>query len=276
MNKYFVTSDVHSFYNELTHALNEKGFDKDNPEHKLIICGDIFDRGDHSKELYKFLKSLGDRFIFIRGNHEDLLKNCMEEISTGKYISNYHFSNKTVETICQFAGVNPYDLILRNINVTNKVCAIMQPILEWIDNKSVDYYELGDYIFVHGWVPTINPNLSIFGKEPLRLAPREWWDNQEDYSCKDIWRDARWTNGMQAWKDGCVIPNKTIVCGHWHCSWGWSHIKQERKEFPNKGGDPQNPVWKKSFEPFAENGIIALDSCVAYSGFLNCIVIEGE
>ena len=89
-----------------------------------------------------------------------------------------------------------------------------------------------------------------------------------------LWKDARWLNGMDEWQKGCKLEDKTVVCGHWHCSWGWSHIKQERKEFPNKGGDPQNPVWKKSFEPFVENGIIALDSCVAYSGFLNCIVIE--
>lgn len=259
MNKYFVTSDVHSFYNELTYALNEKGFDKNNPKHKLIICGDIFDRGNHSKDLYKFLKSLGDRFIFIRGNHEDLLKSCMEEISTGKYISNYHFGNKTVETICQFVGLNPYDLMPYNINAVNKVCAIMQPILEWIDNKSVDYYELGDYIFVHGWFP------------PALLEKREEWDLEEN---QFLWKDARWLNGMDEWQKGCKLEDKTVVCGHWHCSWGWSHIKQERKEFPNKGGDSQNPVWKKSFEPFVENGIIALDSCVAYSGFLNCIVIE--
>lgn len=255
MSKYFVTSDVHSFYNELIYTLSEKGFDKNNPEHKLIICGDVFDRGNHSKDLYKFLKSLGDRFIFIRGNHEDLLKKCIDEISTGKYISNYHFSNKTVETVCQFAKVNPYDLMPYNINATNKVCTIMQPILEWIDNKAVDYYELGDYIFVHGWFP------------PALLEKRKEWDLEEN---QFLWEDARWLNGMDEWQKGCKLEGKTIVCGHWHCSWGWSHIKQERKEFP----DEEDPVWKKSFEPFVENGIIALDSCVAHSGFLNCIVIE--
>lgn len=77
---------------------------------------------------------------------------------------------------------------------------------------------------------------------------------------------------MEMWRyPKCRVDGKTIVCGHWHCSWGWSHIKQDRKEFPQK-----NQVdWKKSFEPFIDDGIIAIDACTAYSGLCNVIVIEG-
>lgn len=39
--KYFVVSDVHSYYKELMKALNENGFDKDNPSHVFVSCGDL-------------------------------------------------------------------------------------------------------------------------------------------------------------------------------------------------------------------------------------------
>ena len=45
MNKYFVVSDVHSFFDELMVALNEKGFEKDNPEHILSMYrGNLFQK----------------------------------------------------------------------------------------------------------------------------------------------------------------------------------------------------------------------------------------
>ena len=33
---------------------------------------------------------------------------------------------------------------------------------------------------------------------------------------------------------------------------------------------------EKAFQQFVAPGIIAIDSCCAYSGFLNCIVLEVE
>ena len=56
--KYYVVSDVHSFYSEMMAALNEKGFFEDSAPHKLIICGDLFDRGDESLAMQKFVTDL--------------------------------------------------------------------------------------------------------------------------------------------------------------------------------------------------------------------------
>ena len=75
----------------------------------------------------------------------------------------------------------------------------MQPILEFISSKALNYWEVDNYIFVHGWVPTINENLTYWDTKPLKLAPRDWWDDKEDYSSREIWEEARWTNGMLAW-----------------------------------------------------------------------------
>ena len=48
--------------------MNKTGFDLNNEEHILIICGDLFDRGSESSKLYEFIKSLQkERRILIRG-----------------------------------------------------------------------------------------------------------------------------------------------------------------------------------------------------------------
>lgn len=42
--KFFAISDMHSFYDPMIDALDQAGFEKNNPEHTLIVCGDAFDR----------------------------------------------------------------------------------------------------------------------------------------------------------------------------------------------------------------------------------------
>lgn len=253
MTKFFVTSDIHSFFDVFYAELLNKGFEVDNPEHKLIVCGDLFDRGDQTVELFEFVRSLGDRFIYVAGNHESLLFDCVAEIYAGRTPSSHHFHNGTVKTICQFCGQNEW--IMYDPTWRDKICETMRPILDFIRDRCVDYFEVGDYIFVHGWVPCYQ------GLDDFRNATKEDWER------------ARWDNGMEMWTyPRCRVDGKTVVVGHWHCSWGWSHIKQARKEFPKK-----NRVdWQKSFEPFVEDGIIALDACTAYSGLCNIIVLEAS
>lgn len=56
--RYYVVSDVHSFYTEMIKALTEKGYFDDKEPHKLIICGDMFDRGSESVAMQKFIMEL--------------------------------------------------------------------------------------------------------------------------------------------------------------------------------------------------------------------------
>lgn len=265
---YFVLSDIHGYYDEMMTALNKNGFDINNPEHSIIICGDLFDRGSKPKETFEFFKNLGERFIYVRGNHEDLLFECMHSIEIGEQIDFAHFSNKTVKTIADFCGMNESNFYYFQCteSFSKEVLRRMQPVLDFISKKSVNFYEIKDYIFVHGWLPCFCDDKSIYRtKRKYILSPRELWDKDSD-----LWIQARWINGMDAWKQGNVVENKTIVCGHFSSSWGWSHIRQKRKEYPNKS----RIGWEKSFEPFVDNGIIAIDACTAYSGIVNCIVID--
>ena len=253
--KVFVVSDVHSFFDELMTALAEKGFDRNNKNHILCVCGDLFDRGPKSRELFELAKELQaqDRLIYVTGNHESLLFDCMAEIYRGRVPSGHHFSNGTVKTICQFCGENEW--IVYDPTWRNKICEIMQPVLDFISDNCVDYAEIGDYILVHGYLPCAH------GAENFRLASSEAWER------------ARWENGMEMWKyPNNRIQGKTVIVGHFHCSWGWSHIRQQRKEFPQKS----RKDWQKSFEPFVDDGIMAIDACTAYTGLCNVIVIEED
>ena len=78
--KYFVVSDIHSCFSELKKSLDRVKFDRNNPEHMLIVCGDIFDRGEEAVETFNFLYSLNKKnCILIRGNHEELYLNLLEK-----------------------------------------------------------------------------------------------------------------------------------------------------------------------------------------------------
>ena len=78
MKKYFCFGDVHSFYTELKSSLETAGYDKSNKDHIIVSCGDLLDRGNESIECLNFVNSLPkSRKILIRGNHEDLLEECI-------------------------------------------------------------------------------------------------------------------------------------------------------------------------------------------------------
>ena len=70
MKKLFVVSDVHSFYTQLIKVLNEKGFDKNNPEHWFVSCGDLLDRGPESQQCYG--QSGGETHSWQRQNQSSL------------------------------------------------------------------------------------------------------------------------------------------------------------------------------------------------------------
>lgn len=252
--KLFVLSDVHSFYEPMMAALEKNGFDISNPDHHIVVCGDLFDRGPDARKVLNFMQKLNslNRLVYVGGNHEELLFQCLQEVVRGQGISYHHDSNGTTDTITQITGLNRHDLSFRLFDL-QKFYDNITELTDFISECAVDYAEIGNYIFVHGWIPC----------NPYSGKVEENWREGD-------WDSARWYNGMSAWHNGARIPGKTIVCGHWHTSWGHSHLHQDRKEFPQK-----NRVdWQKSFEPFIDDGIIAIDACTAYTEFCNCLVVE--
>lgn len=241
--KYFIVADVHSFYNEMIAALDKAGYDEFNPDHVFVSCGDMFDRGPGSREVLEFINSIpSERKILIKGNHEYLMKHM---ITTGDWPRHADESNGTWRTARDLTGV---DIV--------EVCRAMRKNDAWWQyyNECKPYAEIGNYIIVHGWIPCVS------NMDYTMSVMKDWRD------CSEMeWDDAAWLNGMLCWYKGARIEGKTIVCGHWHTSWGWCRLRNKcANQF---SGDA-------IFEPFVDEGIVALDACTVASGIVNCYVIE--
>lgn len=53
--RYYVVSDIHGYYTQMKSALEKAGFFSDTTPHKLIMLGDLFDRGHEAKQLQQFI-----------------------------------------------------------------------------------------------------------------------------------------------------------------------------------------------------------------------------
>lgn len=240
--KFFVCSDVHSAYTPWMVALDEAGFDVNNKEHKIIVCGDLFDRCNESQKTYKFMRDMIDRdkIIYVKGNHEQLLLDCCER----GYPCSHDMSNGTARTIWDLGyGTEFYDCC-------EYVLAKIKPFM----NSMVNYYETKHYIFVHSWIPTIEEGSVLKFNPDWRKASQEEWDQ------------AMWGNPFNMAIKGLNQTGKIIVCGHWHTSYLRTHFEGK-------------PEWGKDadFSPYYyEDKLIGIDSCVAYTGKLNCLVLEDK
>lgn len=58
---------------------------------------------------------------------------------------------------------------------------------------------------------------------------------------------------------------KTVVCGHRNASYGHAVLDGNGTEFEEDA----------DFSPYYGKKVIAIDACTAYSGKVNCIVLEG-
>lgn len=239
--KYFITSDVHGHYTELKNKLDKQDFNEQLDT--LVVCGDLLDRGKENVKCIQYVNSLPNK-VLIKGNHEYNLEKCLRE---------YNFSyadkhNGTLDTILEIAKyvsgkkyLNAYD---REIYLyTNQYLELSQYL-----NSLRDYFEFtgidgNNYVCCHGWLP----------------------QDYKDENCNDF-EYYSWLNGMEQWHNGNTFKDKTIICGHWHCSYGNSKFHHIGSEF---GADAY-------FEPFKDKGIIALDACTVLTKKVNVIVLEGN
>ena len=255
MPKFFVVSDVHGFYDELIDALNKAGFDRHNPDHWVVGCGDFFDRGPDPYGVMSFFMSL-PRKILVRGNHEDLFSECVEQ----GYCRSHDFSNGTFDTVCELGDAGA----MRNFE---ECCIVAESRTKRFFAGMVNYFETKNYIFVHGWIP-----LTVKGRLPLYYTKNRIFEYKPDwrFAHNSEWEQARWLNGMDMARDGFIEPGKTIVCGHWHCSYG--HMLDSIKTDCWISEFGEDAIWT----PYYSDGVIAIDACTAHTGKVNVLVLEDD
>lgn len=287
--KYFVVSDIHSFSSELKYSLRQAGFNKRNKNHILIVCGDVFDRGDETVETYKYLKSIPKkRCILIKGNHESLYKDLL----TKSFPDRYDFSNGTVRAFCNIASIDEeklskyywieqgfatgldYDQIEEKLYSTwNQIKTIVanHEITTWLNSKQwKNYFELDKYIFVHSFIPT---KVKDEWKEmhPYKLRPfcYEYNPNWREATDEE-WELATWGDPIDNFEYNLFKPEadngKILIVGHWHTS-------DFYKRLENIVTDTQEIYYSKN--------LIAIDGGVKYVpliGYLhpqNVLVYDG-
>lgn len=256
MKTYFVSSDIHGFYTEWMDALKNEGFDINNDDHHIIVCGDLLDRGKEAKEVIDFVWDMlnKNRIRLVKGNHESLFQQMCRKVYYG-----YHdLTNGTVDTLLQLQtkeNEDPslYDFFNLIKYYDNRWDTIM--------DKMEDYIEIGDFIFVHGWIP-------VGENDNLECIYREDWRDASAYD----WESARWFNGLQLGLDGIVEDDKIIVCGHWHTS--YAHVRSQYKGYSSTFYRSKEFDDTADFGIFYAPGMIGLDACTAHTGKVNVLKLE--
>lgn len=240
MPKLYIISDVHGFFDEMKAALDEAGFDENNPEHWLIGCGDYMDRGKQPIQVMRYLHHL-PRKILIRGNHEKLLEDCCLR---GEAWS-HDIHNGTADTIWNIGCSLYHDFAEMCDHTLRRTKAFR--------DSMVNYFETKNFVFCHSFLPLIE----VEGEQ--RFKPD--WRN----ATQDEWDKAMWGNPYQLAEKGLLPSDKKLVFGHFHTSWPRAHYDGE-------------PEWgsEADFSVYYGDGFIAIDACTAYSGKVNVLVLEDD
>lgn len=144
----YVMADIHGCYTDFMNMLNKIDFKEDD---KLIIAGDILDRGPENYEMLKWLEDKPDNVEIIMGNHDEMF---IEDVcslkaqaqrecdlkANYKYISRYDHSFDKYKTV--------YGLIYdQNVTLGElKKWAVIMADFELIKELNIGGR---DYIIVH-------------------------------------------------------------------------------------------------------------------------------
>ena len=233
MKKIYVVSDIHGHYNETIRDLNSYGYNSEDNDSVLIVCGDLFDRGSQSTEIYDWLRDLTriGRAIVLRGNHDDFLldmlegKNCyFNFVHNGLdktidsligqedswYVFNKICSNapdkakriygKRVEPILGDTFAVPLEVRFEIYQeyVVDTIKKKHRKLYKWLSDLPY-YYETENYIFTHA---AIDGRCQDW-KNPTYSKYPEW----------SPWKWLTWDDGS-FYKERVLNTDKTIVVGH--------------------------------------------------------------
>lgn len=91
----FVVSDIHGHLKQFEEILTHW-----NPEDTLVVLGDLIDRGPQSlqviEKVIELNQTYGDKVVFLKGNHEDMLLNFLNN-PTEKQV--HYYVNGGLETM---------------------------------------------------------------------------------------------------------------------------------------------------------------------------------
>jgi len=144
INNLFVISDIHGHYEEFIQLLNFW-----NKEDDLVLLGDLIDRGPNSLRVIEKVMALkeiyGENVTFIKGNHEDMLLNYLQNPNEKR---EHYYKNGGKETMANFlASLSPSEIISNEYGV-NEVLSHYHHELQFL-LKAQLYKRIGDVLLTH-------------------------------------------------------------------------------------------------------------------------------
>lgn len=129
-----VVADIHGNNEKFKKALKSFSLRKTD---KLILLGDLIDRGNRSKDVLDtiiLLKNSGfENIIIIRGNHEQMLLDSIED-ERKEYIWLKNGGDKTLQSF--------------RVNYSNQIPKLYIDLIK----SSVFFYQYEDFLFVHAGI----------------------------------------------------------------------------------------------------------------------------
>lgn len=288
--KYFIVSDIHSYLDELLAALVKSSLDLKNPNHILVIDGDVFDRGHQTVALYKWLIDFPqDRLILIHGNHDDLLFSLL---SSNVFPEDWQFRNGTVKTICAMAYMDDeygdeveefldrnhhemYDYVQAAPEATDKweevkKLAKESPIYKWMQSdKWINYLELDKFIITHSFIPVnIKEKYALYHADIIYNAYTQFMHQNKDWRKADqkTWYESMWGRPYLQFDAGLFNmekrKGKVLVVGHYRCSAFHEHY------------EPNIHYIDGNHDIYFGDNLIAIDATTAWSHQVNVLEID--
>lgn len=171
--RYVFISDVHGEFDKMITALAEVNFDY--ATDTLITLGDLFDRGNKSKEVLEYVMSLPN-YIPIWGNHDYRLRELVLDAAPSKY-DKINGLAATLQSFCNME-VEPnigLGLHLLKFDPNNK--DIYEKLWNYFYNCSWAI-EFPNLICTHAWLPYSMKTDKFTNKTYYQLNKK--WRTRED------------------------------------------------------------------------------------------------
>lgn len=254
MKEIYAVSDLHGHYDILKRNLKEAGYDENNENHLLVVCGDCFDRGFGNLEIYKYLKRLTDegKAIVVKGNHDTMFQNYLDGTSISHFNWMYNGTDKTLDDFLgRTRAFESWCMLDKQCEMTygafaewieearKEINEEYPELLSWL--KSLPYYyETSNYIFTHGMIN----------------GTCEDWRNPPDG-----WERLTWAKPEDFFEPILNTEKKSCV-GHINCGLLRSIIGEEEDD---------NSIFTRP-----DGKVIGLDTCTVLTKKVNVLVLEDE
>lgn len=169
-DRIYAIADIHGRFDLLVRALQM--IDR-SPSGKIVITGDIVDRGPESKQVINLLMNRED-IVVLKGNHEDMMLQALRTSDMG--VIRHWLNNGGDATMKSFS--EPFGATR---DTSWKPEVVPSRVRAWLRNLP-NYHETEHHVFVHAGV---NPDVSMEDQMDSVLHwlryPKYAYDGQRDF-----------------------------------------------------------------------------------------------